>query len=104
MSSSIDVMKIYYDTVEDGDLETVTNCFDIPSKFISLYGVVNMSTRDDILRTYTDLIESWKEQGITKRIGYDKDTFEISHIPANIAKYLLLSFSTNSIGKFILII
>ena len=70
MSSSIDVMTIYYDSLADGDLETVTDCFDIPSKLISLYGVVDMSNRDDVLRTYTDLIESWKEQGISKRIGF----------------------------------
>ena len=84
MSSSIDVMTIYYDSLADGDLETVTDCFDIPSKLISLYGVVDMSNREDILRTYTDLIESWEGQGISKRIGYDKDTFEISRIQENI--------------------
>ena len=84
MSNSMDVMVKYYDALSNGDLQTISECFDVPSKMISLYGVVDMSSREDILKTYAGIIETWNKQGISNKIGYDKDAFEISHIQENI--------------------
>ena len=38
MSSQETLVK-YYEALSIGDLDTVADCMDIPSKFISLYGV-----------------------------------------------------------------
>ena len=84
MKSSTEIMVKYYDAISSADLQTICECFDIPSKLISLYGVVNITTRDDIIKTYSDIIETWKTQNISNKIGYDKNTFEVSNIQENI--------------------
>ena len=84
MTNSTEILVKYYDGLTNGDLHSVSECFDVPSKLISLYGVVDISSREEILKTYTDMIETWKKQGISNKIGYDKKEFEVSHIQKNI--------------------
>ena len=84
MSNSTETMVKYYDAISNKDLQTICECFDIPSKLISLYGVVNITSRDDIIKTYSDIIETWKTQNISNKIGYDKNDFNISKIQENI--------------------
>ena len=84
MSNSTETMVKYYDALSNADLQTICECFDIPSKLISLYGVVNITSRDDIIKTYSDIIETWKTQNISNKIGYDKNTFDVSNIQENI--------------------
>ena len=84
MSNSTETMVKYYDAISNKDLQTICECFDIPSKLISLYGVVNITSRDDIIKTYSDIIETWKTQNISNKIGYDKNTFDVSNIQENI--------------------
>ena len=84
MTNSTEILVKYYDALTNGDLKSVSECFDVPSKLISLYGVVDISSREEILKTYTDMIETWKKQGISNKIGYDKNEFEVSHIQKNI--------------------
>ena len=66
------------------DSKKICEFFDIPSKLISLYGVVNISCEEDIIKTYSDIIETWKTQNISNKIGYDKNTFDITKIQENI--------------------
>ena len=84
MTNSSDLLVRYYDALSDGNLEIICECFDIPSKIISLYGVVNINSKDDILKTYSDLINSWKKQNISSKVGYDKDAFLVSNIQKNV--------------------
>ena len=84
MTNSTEILVKYYDGLTNGDLQSVSECFDVPSKLISLYGVVDISSREEILKTYTDMIETWKKQGISNKIGYDKNEFDVSHIQKNI--------------------
>ena len=84
MSNSTETLVKYYDAISNKDLQIICECFDIPSKLISLYGVVNITTRDDIIKTYSDIIETWKTQNISNKIGYDKNTFDVSNIQENI--------------------
>jgi len=84
MTNSTEILVKYYDGLTNGDLQNVSECFDVPSKLISLYGVVDISSREEILKTYTDMIETWKKQGISNKIGYDKNEFDVSHIQKNI--------------------
>ena len=75
MSDSKETLVKYYDAISNADLEKICECFDIPSKLISLYGVVNITSKEDINKTYSDIIETWKTQNISHKIGYDKNTF-----------------------------
>ena len=84
MSNSTDTMVKYYDALSNADLQTICECFDMPSKLISLYGVVNIASKEDIIKTYSDIIETWKTQNISNKIGYDKNTFDVSNIQENI--------------------
>ena len=84
MSGSKETLVKYYDAISNADLEKICVSFDIPSKLISLYGVVNITSKEDINKTYSDIIETWKTQNISNKIGYDKSTFNISKIQENI--------------------
>ena len=84
MSDSKETLVKYYDAISNADLEKICECFDIPSKLISLYGVVNITSKEDINKTYSDIIETWKTQNISNKIGYDKNDFNISKIQENI--------------------
>ena len=84
MSNSTQTMVKYYDALSNTDLQKICEFFDIPSKLISLYGVVNITCKEDINKTYSDIIETWKTQNISNKIGYDKNDFNISKIQENI--------------------
>jgi ketosteroid isomerase-like protein len=102
MSNSVETMVKYYDAVSNADLQTICECFDIPSKIISLYGVVNITSKEDIIKTYSDIIETWKTQDISNKIGYDKNTFDVTKIQENIdlVKTRLTNFDLD--GNFLL--
>ena len=102
MSGSKETLVNYYDAISNADLEKICESFDIPSKLISLYGVVNITSKDDIIKTYSDIIETWKTQNISNKIGYDKNTFDVTKIQENIdlVKTRLTNFDLN--GNFLL--
>ena len=84
MKSSTEIMVKYYDAISSADLQTICECFDVPSKLISLFGVVNITSKENIIKTYSGIIETWKTQNISNEIGYDKNTFNVSNIQENI--------------------
>ena len=80
MTNSTEILVKYYDALSNGNLQSVSECFDVPSKLISLYGVVDISSREEILKTYADMIETWKKEGISNKIGYEKKEFEVQFV------------------------
>ena len=102
MTNSTETLVKYYDAISNADLQTICGCFDIPSKLISLYGVVNIASEEDIMKTYSDIIETWKPQNISNKIGYDKRKFDVSKIQENIdlVKTKLTNFDLD--GNFLL--
>ena len=102
MSNSTETLVKYYDAISNADLQTICECFDIPSKLISLYGVVNITSREDIIKTYSDIIETWKPQNISNKIGFDRNSFDVSSIQENIdlVKTRLTNFDLD--GNFLL--
>ena len=101
MSGSKETLVKYYDAISNADLEKICVSFDIPSKLISLYGVVNITSKEDIIKTYSGIIETWKMQNISNKIGYDKNAFDVSKIQENIdlVKTRLTNFDLN--GNFL---
>ena len=102
MSNSIETLVKYYDSISNADLQKICESFDIPSKLISLYGVVNITSKEDIVKTDSSIIETWKTQNISNVIGYDKNTFDVSSIQENIdlVKTRLTNFDLD--GNFLL--
>ena len=84
MSDSTETLVKYYDAISNADLEKICESFDIPSKLISLYGVINITSKEDIIKTYSDITKTWKTQNISNKIGYDKNTFDVTKIQENI--------------------
>ncbi len=82
--TSTDLLVKYYDAISKGDLDKIAECFDFPNKLISLYGVVNINSKDDLKKTYFDIFETWKGQGISNKIGYDRNELRVSSIQDNI--------------------
>ena len=52
MTNSTEILVKYYEALSNVELQSVSECFDVPSKLISLYGVVDISSREEILKTY----------------------------------------------------
>ena len=84
MNNSKDALVNYYVAISNADLEKISTCFDLPAKLISLYGVVDVFSKKDIITTYDNIIKTWNNQGISNKIGYDADKFEITHVQNNI--------------------
>ena len=102
MNNSTETMVKYYDAISNADLQTICECFDIPSKLISLYGVVDMFSKEKIIEAYSSIIETWKSQNISNKIGYDRNSFGVSSIQDNIdlVKTRLTNFDLD--GNFLL--
>ncbi len=102
MNNSTETMVKYYDAISNADLQTICECFDIPSKLISLYGVVDMFSKEEIIEAYSSIIETWKSQNISNKIGYDRNSFDVSSIQENIdlVKTRLTNFDLD--GNFLL--
>ena len=102
MSNSTETLVKYYDAISNADLQKICESFDIPSKLISLYGVVNITSKEDIIKTYSDIIKTWKTQNISNKIGYNKSTFDVTKIQGNIdlVKTRLTNFDLD--GNFLL--
>jgi len=84
MSNSKDTLVNYYAAISNADLENISTYFDLPAKLISLYGVVDVISKKDIITTYDNIIKTWNDQGISNKIGYDVDKFKIFHVQNNI--------------------
>jgi hypothetical protein len=84
MNNSKDVLVNYYAAISNADLESISTCFDLPAKLISLYGAVDIINKKDIITTYDSIIKTWNEQGISKQIGYDVDKFKITRVQNNV--------------------
>ena len=82
--TSVDTLVKYYDAISTAEFDSIAECFDTPSKLISLYGTVNHSNREQIKATYDKVLKTWNEQGISKQVGYDKEAFEGVNLQDNI--------------------
>ena len=82
--TSVDTLVKYYDAISTADFDSIAECFDTPSKLISLYETVNHSSKQQIKETYAKIIDSWNKRGISKQVGYDKNAFEVVNLQDNI--------------------
>ena len=61
---AVETLKTYYGALANKDLEVVADSYDIPSKMITLAGVVNLASRNAVKATFENVIKTWKQQGI----------------------------------------
>ena len=82
--NSVDRLVEYYNALIEGDWPTLANCFDLPSKVISLYGVVNFDSKEQIQNVYKSVLDTWRENGIAQEFSYKRDTFRVENIQENL--------------------
>ena len=56
--TSVDTFVKYYDAISTAEFDSIAECFDTPSKLISLYGTVNHFNREQIKDTYAKIIKN----------------------------------------------
>ena len=79
----VETLKTYYEALAHKHLEVVADSYDVPSKMVTLAGVVNFSSRDAVKAAFENLIKSWEQQGISSRVGFDVADFSTTDIQEN---------------------
>ena len=78
-----ETLKTYYEALASKNLEIVADSYDVPSKMITLAGVVNFGSRDAVKTAFGNVIETWEQQGISPKIGFDLEEFSIIDVQEN---------------------
>ena len=78
-----ETLKTYYEALASKNLEVVADSYDVPSKMITLAGVVNFGSRDAVKTAFGNVIETWEQQGISPKIGFDLEEFSIIDVQEN---------------------
>mgnify|MGYP005698461451 FL=1 len=67
---------------------------------ITLAGSVNFGSRDAVKAAFENLIQTWEQQGISSKIGFDEADFSITQVQENVVliRNQLTNFDLN--GNF----
>ena len=80
---AVEILKTYYEALAHKNLEVVADSYDVPSKMITLAGVVNFCSRDAVKAAFENLIKIWEQQGISSRVGFDVEDFSFTDVQDN---------------------
>ena len=80
---AVETLKAYYETLAHKNLEVVADSYELPSKMITLSGVVNFGSRDAVKAAFGNIIKTWEQQGISSRVGFDVEDFSITDVQEN---------------------
>ena len=82
--AAIEVLCNYYDAISSGSYEAIPPLCSDTFTVISLNGSSLLSTNENIIQAYKNLWTTWKEQGIMRKIGYDRDKFAVIEVQDNV--------------------
>ena len=80
---AVETLKTYYEVLASKNWEVGADSYDVPSKKITLAGVVNFGSRDAVKTVFGDVIQTWEQQGISSKIGFDLEEFSIIDFQEN---------------------
>ena len=80
---AVETLKTYYEALAKKKLEVVADSYDVPSKMITLAGVVIFGSRDAVKAAFEKIIKTWEQQDISSRVGFDEADFNITDIQEN---------------------
>ena len=80
---AVETSTNYYEKLANKNLEVIADSYDIPSKMITLAGVVNFGSRDAVKAAFENVIKTWEQQGISSRVGFDVEDFSITDVQEN---------------------
>ena len=94
---AVETLKTYYEALAHKNLEVVADSYDVPSKMITLAGVVNFGSRDAVKAAFENVIKTWEQQGISSRVGFDVEDFSITDVQDNcvMIRNQLMNFNLN---------
>ena len=97
---ALEALKTYYEALANKNLEVVADSYDAPSKMITLAGTVDFGSRDAVKAVFENLIQTWEQQGISSKIGFDEADFSITQVQENVVliRNQLTNFDLN--GNF----
>ena len=97
---ALEALKTYYEALANKNLEVVADSYDVSSKMITLAGSVNFGSRDAVKAAFENLIQTWEQQGISSKIGFDEADFSITQVQENVVliRNQLTNFDLN--GNF----
>ena len=81
---ALEALKTYYEALANKNLEVVADSYDVPSKMITLAGSVNFGSRDAVKAAFENLIQTWEQQGISSKIGFDEADFSLTQVQENV--------------------
>ena len=81
---AVDTLCAYYDAISAEQYEAVPPLCTEVFTVISLYGSATLTSNEAIIQTYKDLWAAWEEQGIMKKIGYDRNQFKVIPVQENV--------------------
>ena len=81
---AVDTLCEYYDAISAEQYEAVPPLCTGVFTVISLYGSATLTSDEAIIQTYKDLWATWEEQGIMRKIGYDRNQFKVIPVQENV--------------------
>ena len=82
--AAVDTLCEYYDAISTEHYEALPPLCAEVFTVISLYGSATLTSDEAIIQTYKDLWTTWEEQGIMKKIGYDRNQFKVIAVQENV--------------------
>ena len=79
-----DTLCSYYEAVRDQRFDDLPELFDDAMTGISLYGSQTVTGGQAIIELFQNMVANWKEQGISPRMGHDREKFRVIDVQENI--------------------
>ena len=83
-ADAVDVLLKYYDAVRTGNVAGINQYFDSTLTAISLSGSNSISGAENIDAVFATLIDTWNNLGVSLKIEYDRNQFQIDTIQPNV--------------------
>ena len=78
------VLCEYYEALIGDDLQKLVSLCDGHLTVISLYGSITVSGAQNLTDMYKNVMDNFEAQGMSRKIGYNKDEFKTTDIQANV--------------------
>ena len=78
------VLCEYYEALIRDDMQKLVSVCDDHLTVISLYGSVTVSGAKNLTEMYKNVMDNFEIQGMSRKIGYNKDEFKTTDIQANV--------------------
>tara|TARA_B100000530_G_scaffold275852_1_gene188794 strand:- start:241 stop:651 length:411 start_codon:yes stop_codon:yes gene_type:complete len=90
------VLCEYYDALLKEDFDKLSSVCDDSLTVISLYGSTTVSGESNLIEMYKGIMDNFEAQGMSRRIGYDKDEFKTTDIQVNVKQIQTVLTKFNS--------